>query len=258
MKLETCAARALEGKVVLVTGAAGGIGSAAVRGFVAAGALVVALDQDRERLATACPAAALQERLDVTDPGAVEGVFAAVEARFDRVDCLFNGVGISGRRFGDGPVDTCAPEAWDRVLETNLRSVFLTCRAVIPAMRRAGGGSIVNLASVLGLVGHELFDTHAYAASKGAVIALTRAMAVRYAREHIRVNVLCPGLIRTPMSLRAQSDPTILGMLPELQPLTGDFGDADDVASAALYLLSDAARFVTGVVLPVDGGWTAR
>jgi NAD(P)-dependent dehydrogenase (short-subunit alcohol dehydrogenase family) len=114
------------------------------------------------------------------------------------------------------------------------------------------------MGSVLGMVGHEAFDTHAYAASKGAVIALSRAMAVRYAAERVRVNVLCPGLIRTPMSRRAQDDPSVRAMLSELQPLTGDFGEPGDVADAALYLLADESRFVTGTVLPVDGGWTAR
>jgi NAD(P)-dependent dehydrogenase (short-subunit alcohol dehydrogenase family) len=111
---------------------------------------------------------------------------------------------------------------------------------------------------VLGLVGHQRFDTHAYAASKGAVVALSRAMAVRYAGDRIRVNVLCPGLIRTGMSRRAQADREIAALLPELQPLTGDFGAPEDVAEAALYLGSNESRFVTGAVLPVDGGWTAR
>src|SRR5438046_2019930 len=122
-------------------------------------------------------------------------------------------------------------------------SVFLCCKHAIPLMRRSGGGSIINTASVLGLVGHELFDAHAYAAAKGGVIALTRAMAIRYAAEQIRVNVLCPGLIRTGMSRRAQEDATILAAMPELQPLTGDFGAPEDVAEAAVFLASDASRF---------------
>jgi meso-butanediol dehydrogenase/(S,S)-butanediol dehydrogenase/diacetyl reductase len=196
--------------------------------------------------------------VDVTDADQVRDLFREVERRFGRLDGLVNVVGASGRRVGDGPVDVCTEEGWDWVLNVNLRSTFLCCKHAIPLFRRTGGGSIVNLGSVLGLVGHELFDTHAYAASKGAVLALSRAMAVKYAPERIRVNVVCPGLIRTPMSRRAQENAEVLAALAELQPLTGAMGEPEDVADAALYLLSDAARFVTGVVLPVDGGWTAR
>jgi len=174
------------------------------------------------------------------------------------VDALFNVVGASGRHLGDGPVEECTLEAWEYVLNLNVRSTFLCCKYGIPALRAAGGGSIINLSSVLGLVGHERFDTHAYAASKSAVIALSRAMAVRYAPDRIRVNVLCPGLVRTPMSRRAQEDPATVDALGELQPLGGTFIEPEDVAHAALYLASDASRMITGAVLPVDAGWTAR
>ncbi len=243
----------LHGKVAVVTGAAGGIGRAAVSAFTREGARVVAVD-----CSPGLPDAALARVADVTDGAQVAALFRDLDAEFGRLDVLFNVVGASGRRRGDGPVDACTEEGWDWTLSVNLRSVFLCCKHAVPLMRRSGGGSIVNLASVLGLVGHELFDTHAYAASKGAVISLSRAMAARYAGDRIRVNVLCPGLIRTPMSARAQQDPALLGLLPELQPLTGDFGEPEDVALAALYLAADESRFVTGAVLPVDGGWTAR
>lgn len=244
----------LSGKTAVITGAAGGIGGAAVRRFADEGARVLAVDLTDAPVAGAAASLAA----DVTDPAAVASVIAEAESRFGRLDVLFNVAGISGRRFGDGPVDLCTEDGWDRVLNANLRSVFLCCKHAVPAMRRAGGGSIINVGSVLGMVGHRSFDTHAYAASKGAVIALSRSMAVRYGPERIRVNVLCPGLIRTPMSARAQSDPEILGLLPQLQPLTGDFGAPDDVADAAVYLAADESRFITGVVLPVDGGWTSR
>jgi NAD(P)-dependent dehydrogenase (short-subunit alcohol dehydrogenase family) len=165
--------------------------------------------------------------------------------------------GISGRRLGDGPVDTCTDEAWDAVIETNLTTVFRYCRQTIPLLRAAGGGAIVTVSSALGLVGGDRdFATHAYAASKAGLIGLTRAMAVAYAPEGIRCNVVCPGLIATPMSRRAQGDPAIRARLPELQPLTGDFGRPEDVAAAAFYLAT--APFVTGAVHTVDGGWTAR
>jgi len=224
--------------VAVVTGADGGIGSAVAAAFAEAGFDVVGLDR---------------EQADLSRAEEVERAFAEL----DRIDALFNGAGISGRPLGDGPVESCTEEAWDTVLATNLRSVFLCCRAAIPKLRAAGGGAIVNLASVLALVGgDDDFATHAYATSKAGIVGLTRAMAVTYAPEGIRCNAIAPGLIATPMSARAQGDERIRARLPELQPLTGDFGRPEDVAQAALYLAT--ARFVTGAVLPVDGGWTAR
>jgi NAD(P)-dependent dehydrogenase (short-subunit alcohol dehydrogenase family) len=144
-------------------------------------------------------------------------------------------------------------------MRINLKSIFLCCKFVVPRMVESGAGAIINLSSVLGLVGgDEDFATHAYAASKGGVISLTRGIASYYSKQSIRANVLCPGLIATGMSARAQSNDRIRGRLADLQPLTGDFGTPDDVAKAALWLASDDAAFVTGTVIPVDGGWTVR
>jgi meso-butanediol dehydrogenase / (S,S)-butanediol dehydrogenase / diacetyl reductase len=215
----------------VVTGSAGGIGSATVTALEAAGFSVSGIDVEDN----------------------ADEVFGAL----GRLDVLVCAHGISGRRLGDGPVETCPEEAWDAVFEANLRSVFLYCKRAIPLLRAAGGGAIVAVSSVLGLVGgDEDFATHAYAASKAGVIGLTRAMAVTYAKEGIRCNAVCPGLIETPMSRRAQENAGIRARLAELQPLTGDFGRPEDVAQAVLYLAT--APFVTGAVLPVDGGWTAR
>jgi meso-butanediol dehydrogenase / (S,S)-butanediol dehydrogenase / diacetyl reductase len=215
----------------VVTGSAGGIGSATVTALDAAGFSVSGIDVEDN----------------------ADEVFGAL----GRLDVLVCAHGISGRRLGDGPVETCPEEAWDAVLEANLRSVFLYCKRAIPLLRAAGGGAIVAVSSVLGLVGgDEDFATHAYAASKAGVIGLTRAMAVTYAKEGIRCNAVCPGLIETPMSRRAQENAGIRARLADLQPLTGDFGRPEDVAQAVLYLAT--APFVTGAVLPVDGGWTAR
>ena len=215
----------------VVTGSNGGIGSATVSVFGDAGFKVQGLDVDDDA--------------------------AAVFGALDTLDALVCAHGVSGRSLGDGPVDTCTEEAWDTVLETNLRSVYVYCKHAIPLLRAAGGGAVVTVSSVLGLVGgDEDFATHAYAASKAGLIGLTRAMAASYAKEGIRCNVVCPGLIATPMSRRAQEDPRIVERLPELQPLTGGFGKPEDVAQAALYLAT--APFVTGAVLTVDGGWTAR
>ena len=234
--------RGLEGKVAVVTGAAGGIGGAVVRAFDGAGATVVGVDR---------------EQADLTRADEVAAVFADAAREHGRLDVLFNGAGISGRPFGDGPVDRCTEEAWDLVLATNLKSVFLCCKHAVPALLAARGGAIVNLASVLGLVGgDEDFATHAYAASKAGIVGLTRAIAVTYATRGVRCNAIAPGLVATPMSARAQSDERIRGRLRELQPLTGDLGRPEDVAEAALYLAT--AEFVTGTVLTVDGGWTAK
>ena len=217
--------------VAVVTGAEGGIGSATVGAFESAGFTVHGIEVDDD-------AAAILEPLD-------------------RLDVLVCAHGMSGRRLGDGPVDTCTQEAWDAVLHANLRSVFLYCKLAVPLLRAAGGGAIVTVPSVLGLVGgDDDFATHAYAAAKGGVISLTRAMAVTYAADGIRCNVVCPALIETPMSTRAQENPRIRERLADLQPLTGTLGRPEDVAEAVLYLAT--APFVTGAVLTVDGGWTAR
>lgn len=241
----------LKDKVAIVTGAAGGIGDAAARLFAQNGATVCGLDLE--------PGENVYAQLDLTRHDEVRATLEAVEQEFGRVDILFNVAGGSGRKWGDGPVHECSEEAWDRVMDMNLKSIFLCCKYAISGMLGRRSGSIINLSSVLGLVGgDDDFATHAYAAAKGAIISLTRGIASYYAPMGIRANVICPGLIATGMSRRAQSDDRIRARLPELQPLTGDFGRPEDVAQAALYLASDQAAFVTGSVLTVDGGWTVR
>lgn len=255
----------LHDKVAFITGAGSGIGRAAAHLFAGQGARVVALDRDAES-GEACVQEirargdeAVFVQADVTQSADVARAVDQAVARFGRLDLAFNVVGVSGRRWGDGPAADCTEEAWDRVMTVNLKSVFLCCKYVIPEMLKVGAGAIVNLSSVLGLVGgDEDFATHAYAASKGGVISFTRALASYYAPRGIRANVICPGLIRTAMSRRAQADDALRARLAHLQPLTGDFGDPLDVAHAALYLASDQAAFVTGAVLTVDGGWTMR
>jgi meso-butanediol dehydrogenase/(S,S)-butanediol dehydrogenase/diacetyl reductase len=246
-----------DGLVAVVTGAGGGIGGAVTAAFAAAGHAVLAVDRDVAGVPAAGSAGeVVAHTADLVDDEQAAAAIAAAVERFGRLDAVVCAHGGSGRRFGDGPVDACTEAGWDATLELNAKSVFLVCRHAVPALRAAGGGAIVTVASVLGQVGDRDFATHAYAAGKGAVIALTRAMAVTYAQDGIRCNAVCPGLIATPMSARAQGDPALRARLAELQPLTGDFGRPDDVAGAVLYLAT--APFATGTVLAVDGGWTAR
>jgi NAD(P)-dependent dehydrogenase (short-subunit alcohol dehydrogenase family) len=238
----------LHGLVALVTGSAGGIGSETAQSFAREGASVFGVDLRGSDFDA-----------DLTQAEAAEAAVRAAVERHGHLDVVFNAVGMSGRRLGDGPVDACAEEAWDLVLATNLKSVYLVCKFAVPELLRSGGGSIVNVSSVLGMVGgDEDWSTHAYAASKGGLIALTRAMAATYAKRGIRANVICPAVIATAQGSRVRSDARLRARLRDLQPLTGDLGRAEDVAGAAVYLAGPASRFVTGVVLPVDGGWTAK
>lgn len=181
---------------------------------------------------------------------------------FGRIDALFNVAGISGRKFGDGPLHECSESGWDVTMDTNAKTTFLMCRAVLKQMLQqtvnavGSRGAILNMASVLAFAPEpKHFAAHAYAASKGAIISLTKAMASYYAPHKIRVNALAPGLVRTPMSQRAQADETILAFMQTKQPLAEDLLTAEDVAKTALFLLGDAARHLTGEVLAVDGGW---
>ncbi len=252
----------LEGKTAIVTGGATGIGEASARLFAAEGAHVFVANR-RAELGEAVAediresgGVATFVQTDVTEPASVAGLFAKVATDTPQLDIVFNVVGISGRRFGDGPIDECTEDGWDVTMDTNARSMFLMCRGAIPALRRAGGGSIINMASVLGMSpAPTLFSTHAYAASKGAIIALSESMAAYYAQEGIRVNVLAPALIATPMSARAQTNARIVEYMKTKQPLTGAMRTPRDCANAALYLASAESSFVTGTTLPVDGGW---
>jgi NAD(P)-dependent dehydrogenase (short-subunit alcohol dehydrogenase family) len=254
----------LEGKVAIVTGAGRGIGRGCAGALAREGARVVVANrgaEDGEETARGIRESGGEAsfvQVDVSVPEQVEAMVGRAVEAYGRLDVLVSNAGIGGRRFGDGPVHECTVEAWDHVLDVNLRGTFLSCKYAIPEMLKAGGGSIVTVSSVLGLVGTQgLFDTHAYATSKAGIIGLTRTIAAHYARERIRANVLAPGLVDTGMARRTRSDEELLKQVAFWQPL-GPIGEVDDVAEACVYLASDEAKFVTGAVLPIDGGWTAQ
>jgi NAD(P)-dependent dehydrogenase (short-subunit alcohol dehydrogenase family) len=249
--------RLLTGRSVLITGSTG-IAAATAELAAAEGARVLVTSRTADHVeALARKIGGEAVVADLTDPAAPDRVVA----RLGRIDALFNVAGISGRKFGDGPLDECTDDGWRVTLDTNVTSMFRMCRAALRRMMAQEfveglRGTILNMASVLGFSPQgQHFATHAYAASKGAIIGMTRAMAAYYAPHKIRVNVIAPALVRTPMSQRAQSDPAILELMKTKQPLVGDLIDAEDVARAAVFLLSGDARAITGDVLSVDAGW---
>jgi NAD(P)-dependent dehydrogenase (short-subunit alcohol dehydrogenase family) len=254
-----------EGRVCLVTGSTGMAASAARAIAVEGGSVFIASrtpDHARE-LAEAIGPMAAWEAADVTREDEVEAMVEACNARFGRIDALYAVVGISGRRFGDGPIHEASLDGWRTVMEANATSLFLVARAVVRRMLEQDPdpdgqrGTILTMSSALAQHPSAVhFATHAYAASKGAIEGLTRAMAAQYAARGIRVNAIAPSLVATPMSRRAQSDPEILAYLAEKQPLAGGPIDADAITAVALHHLSRESRMVTGQVIAVDGGWS--
>lgn len=272
-------------KVVLITGGAQGIGRETAYAFAREGARVVVADLDEEGAYETISAIRAQGGqawalgCDVSNPADVQAVFTTLLARFKRLDCAFNNAGIEG---DFNPLLEASNENFDRVLAVNLKGTWLCMKEEVRLMRRQKAGAIVNTASVAGMVAERGYP--AYAAAKGGVIQLTRTVAIEYAATGIRVNAVCPGLIRTPMMERSMRDlrpsvmtygawqsgfarwfmDTLLGsapmkrmMLKFLQPV-GRPGEPQEIAAAVLYLCSDSARFITGQTLVLDGGMTAQ
>jgi NAD(P)-dependent dehydrogenase (short-subunit alcohol dehydrogenase family) len=247
-----------------VTGAGSGIGAAIAQRFAAEGARLVLNDVNRRNLdevvsniQTAGPSVASVAG-DVSREAVAKRLIETAVKRYSSVHILVNNAGIAGSAAGDGPVTSSHPNAWNKILRINLGSIFSCCRHAIPVMIRTSQGSIINMSSVLALTGSaEHFKSHAYVASKGAIVSLTRAMAAFYADQGIRVNALCPGLIATPMTGRASSNRELMSYVATKQRLLNGFGTPEGVADAALFLASDESRLMTGVILPVDGGWSA-
>jgi len=238
----------LEGKTAVVTGGARGIGAATARVLERAGACVAVLDLPSTALGASQHAIAV----DVTDEPAVKDAFARVADELGGVDILVNNAGRVARK---PAVDLEASE-WQAVIDVNLTATFLCSRIAHAYMKKRGGGSIVNVASIMGLSGG-LFPNASYQASKGGVVNLTRALALEWAADGIRVNAVAPTFVDTEMTAAIFSNPDLINTVMQHTPL-GRLPVADDVAAAILFLCSDAARCVTGIVLPVDSGYLAR
>jgi NAD(P)-dependent dehydrogenase (short-subunit alcohol dehydrogenase family) len=249
----------LDGKVALVTGAGSGIGRESARLFATRGAAVVVVDvtdaagQETVAAVTAEGGRAVYVHADVSTAADCARMVAEAEQRFGKLDVLFNNAGLMHP--GDDDAVSTEEAVWDLTLAVNAKSVFLGCKYGIPALRRAGGGSIINTASFVARMGAATPQV-AYTASKGAVLALTRELAVVHARENIRVNALCPGPLKTELLMKFLDTETKRQRRLVHIPM-GRFGLAAEIAQAALFLASDTSSFITGTDFLVDGGITA-
>jgi NAD(P)-dependent dehydrogenase (short-subunit alcohol dehydrogenase family) len=235
----------LEGKVCVITGTASGIGAETARLFRSEGAKVVGVDLSADAVGD------LVVQADVTNAEQVEGVYAQAREQFGKVDVLFNNAGISPE--DDASILDTSVEAWDRVQNVNLKSVFLCCKFGIPHLLDNGGGSIINTASFVAVMGAAVSQI-SYTASKGGVLAMSRELGVEFARQGIRVNALCPGPVNTPLlqELFAKDPEKANRRLVHLPP--GRFAEASEIAAGALFLASDESSFVTATTFLVDGG----
>lgn len=251
----------LRGKVIIIVGGTTGLGLSGAAACVAEGAAVVVVGRSEESGRAALGRLGRTARLvtgDAARAETTERAVATARQEFGRLDGLYHVAGGSGRKFGDGPLHELSEEGWARTMELNLTSVMLSNRAAVRAFREAGGGGVIlNMGSVLGWSpSPRFFATHAYAAAKAAIIGFSKAAAATYAPEGIRINVIAPGLVETPMARRAAEDTAILDFIRTKQPLDGGrIGRPEDCDGAAVWLLSDEAKFCTGQVIAVDGGW---
>jgi NAD(P)-dependent dehydrogenase (short-subunit alcohol dehydrogenase family) len=251
----------LTGKVIVIMGGTTGLGLSASRACIAAGGRVVAVGRNPDSVAAASAelgSAALVLAGDATDPAAASRAIGQALDRFGGCHGFYHVAGGSGRKMGDGPLHEITDEGFQATLQLNLTSLFNSNRAATRHFLKTGGGSVLNMGSVLGFSpSPRHFATHAYAASKAAAVGMARASASYYAPKNIRFNVLAPALVATPMAKRAANDETILKFIAAKQPLDGGrIGAPEDLDAAVVFFLSDASRFVTGQVLSIDGGWS--
>jgi NAD(P)-dependent dehydrogenase (short-subunit alcohol dehydrogenase family) len=261
--MNSAPSRRVEGKVVLITGAGAGIGAACATLFAREGATIAASDQSLAsaqatvQSVTSDGGQAAAFACDVANRASAEKLISEVVARFKRVDVLINCAGVTNR---NAPPDWDWEKVWDFVMAVNMKGTFLPCKFAVEQMVRQGGGAIVNLSSIFGLVGRPAGignGLDAYLHSKGGVAQLTRDMAVHFAKDHVRVNALCPGFVYTALTKKLTDDPATLKYLEDRHPM-GRLGRPEEIARAALFLASDEASYITGACLPVDGGYTAQ
>lgn len=251
----------LDGKSIVIIGGTSGLGLSAARAFVAAGARVVAVGRKAEsceETRAQLGEAARVLSADACDPQTATRAIDEAVRSFGRFDGLYHVAGASGRPFGDGPLHEMTDEGWRATFDLNLTSLMFSNRAAVRQFIAQGqGGAILNMGSVIAWSpSPRYFATHAYPTTKAAIIGFTKSIAAYYAPQNIRVNVLAPGLIETPMSERAAQDEAIMSFIQTKQPLDGGrIGAPDDLDAAAVFFMSDAAKFCTGQVLAIDGGW---
>jgi NAD(P)-dependent dehydrogenase (short-subunit alcohol dehydrogenase family) len=246
----------LDGKVCVITGAAGGMGRDAVLLFCSEGAKVCVADVDGEAAERVADSAgeAFAVQVDVADESSVQAMYAETVGRYGGIDVLYNNAGISPA--DDGSILATELDAWERVQAVNTRGVFLCCKHGIPHLLERGGGSVINVASFVALVGAATSQI-SYTASKGAVLSFSRELAVQFARQGVRVNALCPGPVETPLLLRIfGDDPTAFERRRIHLPM-GRLAKPREIVNAALFLASDESSYVNGATFVVDGGITA-
>ena len=247
----------LDGKVCVITGAGGGMGREAAIVFTAEGAKVCAVDVNgtlAEETVGLCHGDAFAFTVDVADEAGVAAMMAATAERYGGIDVLYNNAGISPD--DDASILDTTVEAWQRVQDVNTKGVFLCCKHGIPYLLRRGGGSVINVASFVAILGAATSQI-SYTASKGAVLSMSRELAVQFARENIRVNALCPGPVETPLLLNIFGDNPAALERRRIHWPTGRLGKPREIVNGALFLASDESSYVTGSTFLVDGGLTA-
>jgi NAD(P)-dependent dehydrogenase (short-subunit alcohol dehydrogenase family) len=252
----------LENKTIVIIGGTTGLGLSAAKAFVSQGARVVAVGRNPDSCAEAQKQlgsrVAVVIQGDASQPETAGKAIQRAITEFGCFDGLYHVAGGSGRRYGDGPLHELTLEGWNKTFELNLTSLMLSNQAAVRQfLKQKTGGTILNVGSVLGYSpSPKYFTTHAYAATKSAIIGFTKSIASYYAKDNIRVNMLAPALVETPMSQRASQDDVILNFVKTKQPLDGGRnGQPTDLDGAAVYFMSDYSTFTTGQVLAVDGGW---